>query len=560
VTTSSGADTINAGGGADAVDAGGGDDTIAAGAGNDTLQGGDGEDSLTLRGARADYVAVLTDGVVTLTDQRTGAASDGKDEVRGIERFVFADGVVTAGNLISPPDPEPEPDPTIRGTNGQDLITTGGAFQVINGGQQAIPGQGAPTNAKFDKIEAGAGDDTLDGGEGRDSMIGGGGDDTYYVNDADDTTAEAQDGGSDGVIASLSWTLDSHIESLKLTGSAANGSGNSLGNRITGNGGDNQLSGRGGDDVLLGDAGNDTLIGGEGADTMTGGSGDDSYAVDSQLDQIIETQDGGNETVFCSSNWQMSDNVEKAILEADAGDREIFGNAQANQIRGNAGKNLLAGDNGDDLLFGFGGDDLLDGQNGNDTMTGGNGNDSYYVDSADDQVIESSSTGEKDTVYSSVSWKLGSELENLRLQGRAAINGAGNADANGVTGNAGANVLSGGSGSDTLSGGGGKDVLAGGKGADVYLFGKASTKSMDSITYFSGIDTLAFRSSDYGVTEDSLKITMGKKASGDSAQFIYNASTGLLCFDADGSGAGAAIRVATLMNKAALSADDFLIL
>ena len=42
-------------------------------------------------------------------------------------------------------------------------------------------------------------------------------------------------------------------------------------------------------------------------------------------------------------------------------------------------------------------------------------------------------------------------------------------------------------------------------------------------------------------------------------RIIYDASTGNLLYDADGNGAGAAVQVAVLSNKAALDAGDFLI-
>ncbi|MGO4841604.1 calcium-binding protein, partial [Rhizobiaceae sp. 2RAB30] len=40
---------------------------------------------------------------------------------------------------------------------------------------------------------------------------------------------------------------------------------------------------------------------------------------------------------------------------------------------------------------------------------------------------------------------------------------------------------------------------------------------------------------------------------------IYNRSTGVLSYDADGNGAGAAVQIALLSNKAALSSADFLV-
>lgn len=59
---------------------------------------------------------------------------------------------------------------------------------------------------------------------------------------------------------------------------------------------------------------------------------------------------------------------------------------------------------------------------------------------------------------SSVSYTLGSEVENLTLTGSSGLNGTGNALNNVLTGNSGANRLDGGMGADTMSGGAGNDT------------------------------------------------------------------------------------------------------
>ena len=91
---------------------------------------------------------------------------------------------------------------------------------------------------------------------------------------------------------------------------------------------------------------------------------------------------------------------------------------------------------------------VLDGGTGNDTMRGGAGDDTYVVDAAGDTVTENANEG-IDTVQSSVTWTLGSNLENLTLTGTGTINGTGNSLDNVLTGNSAANVLTGGAGNDT---------------------------------------------------------------------------------------------------------------
>lgn len=80
------------------------------------------------------------------------------------------------------------------------------------------------------------------------------------------------------------------------------------------------------------------------------------------------------------------------------------------------------------------------------------------IDNTRDRIVESSTiSSEIDTVQSSISWKLGVNLEQLVLTGTRAINGTGNDLDNTLTGNAAANILNGQAGNDILSGGGGTD-------------------------------------------------------------------------------------------------------
>jgi serralysin len=83
-------------------------------------------------------------------------------------------------------------------------------------------------------------------------------------------------------------------------------------------------------------------------------------------------------------------------------------------------------------------------------------------------IIENANEG-IDTVHSSISWTLGTNLENLTLTGTAAINGKGNELDNILIGNSAKNTLEGGAGNDTLDGGAGVDKLIGGTGDDTYV-------------------------------------------------------------------------------------------
>jgi serralysin len=134
-----------------------------------------------------------------------------------------------------------------------------------------------------DELYGGDGNDTLDGGTGADLMYGGAGNDIYRVDSiadiiSEETVAGIDDGGSDRVSSSITFTLGRFFENLTLAGSAAiDGTGNELANKIIGNSAANRLSGLGGADQLLGEGGDDWLIGGAGKDKLTGGTGADTF-------------------------------------------------------------------------------------------------------------------------------------------------------------------------------------------------------------------------------------------------------------------------------------------
>jgi Ca2+-binding RTX toxin-like protein len=188
---------------------------------------------------------------------------------------------------------------------------------------------------------------------------------------------------------------------------------------------------------IVGTAGNDRLKGNVGADTMLGGAGDDTYYVDVAGDTITENTGEGADVVYSTAiAYTLSANIETLII-AGAGVSGT-GNAQNNYLMGNAGNNSL------------------DGQGGADVMVGGAGDDSYTVDDKDDVIIEIQGAG-LDTVYSSISYSLAANIENLVLTGTA-INGFGNELSNQLTGNNADNILGGGAGADTMIGLAGNDT------------------------------------------------------------------------------------------------------
>ncbi|WP_349745969.1 M10 family metallopeptidase C-terminal domain-containing protein [Pseudomonas frederiksbergensis] len=191
-------------------------------------------------------------------------------------------------------------------------------------------------------------------------------------------------------------------------------------------------------DTLVGSSGNDTLDGSLGADTMTGGDGNDIYVVNNVLDRVVETNTTTSQidTVQASVSWTLGANLENLVLTGVSGINGT-GNEQHNFITGNAGNNVL------------------DGAAGGDSMSGGDGSDTYYVDNADDIVIEINSnalSGGIDSVHSSLAaYTLGNNVEHLYIDSTGAANGTGNALDNTLFAGAGNNVLDGREGNDTVS-------------------------------------------------------------------------------------------------------------
>ncbi|WLI09841.1 MULTISPECIES: glycosyl hydrolase family 28-related protein [Pseudomonas] len=257
----------------------------------------------------------------------------------------------------------------------------------------------------------------------------------------------------------------------------------------------NMISGTDQADTLAGSSGNDTLDGKLDADTMTGGNGNDIYVVDNALDRVVETNTSTSQidTVQASINWTLGANLENLVLTG-VSDINGTGNERHNFITGNAANNVL------------------DGAAGDDSMSGGDGNDTYYVDNADDAVIETDSnavSGGVDSVHSSLAtYTLGNNVERLSIDSTGAANGTGNALDNTLFAGAGNNVLDGRDGNDTVSF---ERALSG---VTVNL----STSAQQN-TVSSGLDTLK-------LFENLMGSAYADSLSGDSAANVLNGGAG----------------------------------
>lgn len=347
---------------------------------------------------------------------------------------------------------------------------------------------------------------------------------------------------------------------------------------LDGTDGADMLRGSAGNDVLNGGAGDDLLDGGAGNDRMVGGAGNDIYIVDAIGDKILEKANEGLDLVQTGrAIYRLGANLENLTFTV-GGMHRGTGNNLANVLTGNGGADILSGRGGDDTLLGLGGRDILYGGKGNDHIDGGAavdlmlgdlGDDTFVVDNAGDRVVESRGEG-TDTVESSISYVLPSNVENLLLTGTRAINGTGNKFDNALSGNAGKNTLSGGKGNDVLDGHGGADRLTGGLGADHFVFGgDALDDTFDTITDFSHSqsDRILINRAVFDAFDGVRAVTNGMFLAADGAtealtdnqHLIYDTTTGALYYDADGAGGDDAVKFATLSGAPTLVIGDFLL-
>lgn len=124
-----------------------------------------------------------------------------------------------------------------------------------------------------------------------------------------------------------------------------------------------------------------------------------------------------------------------------------------------------------DVRLGLG-SDSFDGRGGKmfGNIYGGGGGDTLLTSKAGLQLIEGFGAG-RDSVFSTVSYDLNANVEQLFLIGNKNIDGNGNGLDNRLEGNVANNILRGGDGNDHLWGHAGADKMRGGANADIFIFG-----------------------------------------------------------------------------------------
>jgi Ca2+-binding RTX toxin-like protein len=359
-------------------------------------------------------------------------------------------------------------------------------------------------------------------------------------------------------------------------------------------------TGGSGNDWIIGNRGNNVLNGRTGSDTVSYESGAGSgVAVNLGLTSAQNTVGAGTDTLLAIENLMGSSfndtlmgNAGNNVLNGGAGIDNVsyagssagvsvnLGSTSAQNTVGAGidtiqGFENLIGSRFNDTLTGSGGNNTLNGGLGNDRLNGGAGIDTAsYAGTASRVTVNLSSTSAQNTLGAGTDTLL--SIENL----------VGSSFNDAFTGNASSNVLNGGSGNDWLSGGSGNDGLIGELGNDGLIGGLGN----DTLTGGAGVDYFLFNTplngtnnkdliTDFNVTDDTIQLEndvmtaiglstgtlaasefyVGAAAHDANDSIIYNKSTGALYYDADGTGASAAIQIATIgtSSHASLTNADF---
>ena len=378
--------------------------------------------------------------------------------------------------------------------------------------------------------------------------------------------------------------------------------GTSASERLNGTAEGDELFALGGNDTVYGYGGGDAFWSSRGNDTYYGGDGRDR--ADYRFDPsgiLADLRAGTVRDGFGNTDRLFS--VER-----------IVGSQHADTIYGGADDNSLTGEGGDDLINGRGGHDFVwygrasgavqvnlatgvaTGGEGNDTLVSieglggsnfadlliGNADDNYFVaDQFGDAYTPNFTKGGADTIqggagFDTVDYWNSLARVTVDLATGRANDGAGNIDRlSGIEGifgsnhndrlygDAKANSIAGSAGADLLIGRAGRDTLEGGDGADRFVFLNAADRQT-VIVDFSGRDRIEIDASGFGLSlpDGALagsRFHLGPAAGDAGDRFIYDRPTGRLYFDADGTGASAAVVIAVLQNKAALGADDIIL-
>ncbi len=368
--------------------------------------------------------------------------------------------------------------------------------------------------------------------------------------------------------------------------------------------GNDTVNGNNGDDFIKADAGRDTINGGSGYDYISG------------LESFFDPSASGGMVINVAAGtmtdcWGFTDNFTsieafegskfRDTFNAGTGDDYFAGLRGRDTINGGEGFDQadysrdvrFGGTNGIKVNLALG--QIVDGWGHIDTISG--------VEEIWDTIFDDSFTGSDLDDYFVAgagvdSFNGGSGIDEVNLEGAGEqLNGAsvdlalatgqiiddgwGNTESvvsieridgsdwdDMIFGSNSFNVLHGDGGNDTINGRGGNDQIAGnaggdnltgGLGRDEFQYNRRAGQDPwgDTITDFkSGTDRITFEVGDFAGMDGTLRFVNGSAAGGTGSWFFFNSANKGLFWDADGTGAGEAVLVATLNGVNALATSD----
>jgi Ca2+-binding RTX toxin-like protein len=550
-------------------------DTLTGGAGADTLDGGAGNDVLAggIGGSVADdwFDASLGNdtiygGDIGVDDDPAFNFNDINYLNRGFSSIRVEFGSTSRSGTVQKSDGSVDTFfsiDAVRGTNGADTFIGGSGL-----GTQRFVGYG--------------GNDIFDG--------------TLGVNEVDyraDARAVGLKTGmtinlAGGVVLDPTGSTDTLIAIERVRGTENNDEiiGNALNNRLRGDAGNDTIDGGEGRDWLEGGAGDDVLIGGLGfGDYLEGGAGNDTIYGGQSTDGRSNTNDvaafnlptgtpGALSLVRTSATTGIVTLDGSVVFEIT----QLGNGTNAFEVKGVGLAAPLGTDivrNIDEIQFAVPGGSFVKLQIGVSVYSAGAGN--FFIEGGilDNRIDASLVFGA--TSASTINAEAGSGNDTvLGHNGRNNLSGEDGNDA--LYGRGGNDILNGNIGGDRLDGGLANDIMNGGIGKDKFIFStKLGTSRTDRKVNFDAVK-------DFSVKDDSIwldnaifkklgkKGTEQKPAKLDKDFFalnkamdkddyvIYNKKTGVLSYDADGSGKGQAIEFAQLKKGLALKYTDFFVM
>jgi Ca2+-binding RTX toxin-like protein len=226
------------------------------------------------------------------------------------------------------------------------------------------------------------------------------------------------------------------------------------------------------------------------------------------ISQTWSRADGSSGSVDLNAGQvsAMSEVAARTDAEAVTGDASggiVLGFGNHDTLTAGAASSAIEAMGSDDLVNGSAFDDVLLALGAGATLVGGGGSDLFEINDATDVV--QAQAGGSDSIESSVSYTLPTNVDFLTLTGTANLTATGNSDEfNVITGNSGNDRLVAGSGSDNLVSGSGVDTLVGGSGTDQFYI----NNSADVIQGSSSIRDSVYSSVSYVLNAPVASLTL----------------------------------------------------